>query len=76
MVYSKSVTVNQLILIDKVNNQLDCRKIDGASASKTGLKIVRNHVSYHNFNPNESLKKQFCNDFKKILFQKCIFETV
>ena len=70
------MTANQLVLIDKVNYQLGCRKIDGASASKTGLKMVQNYMNQHDFNPNESFKIQFCKDFMKILFQKCIFDTV
>ena len=62
------MTFNQLVLIGRVNNQLRCRKKDGASEQKTGLKLVQIHVNQHDLNKNESLKIQFCNDFiKKVI---------
>ena len=67
------MTANQLVLIGKVNCHLSCRKIDGASASQTGLKVVQNYVNQHNLNPNESFKIQFCNDFLKNITSKMHF---
>ena len=67
------MTFTQLVLIGRVNNQLRCRKQDGASEQKTGLKLVQIHVNQHDLNKNESLKIQFCNTSIKKYFKNAFY---